>query len=84
MPVTMEMDDELSYAEFCKSPYLPLYVECFRRGWTIETLQEAYSRAILTWQYDGFSGKPPLKLVLEAILGGVCDDILFPHGQSLS
>jgi len=46
------------------------------------TLQEAYSRAILTWQYDGFSGKPPLKLVLEAILDGVCDDILFRHGQS--
>jgi hypothetical protein len=72
----MTTDDDLAtwtYKEFCKSPYLPLYIECFRRGWTGEKLAEAYEQAILTWQYDGFTGKPPLKLVLEAILDGVCD-----------
>jgi hypothetical protein len=51
---------------------------------TSEKLAEARERAILTWQLDGFTGKPPLKLVLEAILDGVCDDILFSHDQSLT
>ena len=68
---TMKKEDDLknrTYEEFCKSAYLPLYIECFRRGWTTEKLEQACDWAILTWQYDGFTGKPPLKLVLEAIL----------------
>ena len=81
----MTTDDDLAkwtFEDFCASPYLPMYEELFRRGWTDEKLEQAYAVAILSWQREGFTGKPPLRLVLEAILDGVCDDILFSHGQS--
>lgn len=83
-----ETDDELkqwTYEEFCASEYHDLYIELFKRGWTEAKLAKAYDTAIAAWLCDGFTGKPPLKLVLEALLDGVSDEeILFQFHQSLS
>jgi hypothetical protein len=41
-------------------------------------LAKAYDSEIADWQHDGFEGKPPLKLALEALLDRVVDEqILF-------
>ncbi len=69
---------KVSYEEFCASGYNYLFVEVLRRGWTEKKLAKAYDSAIAAWQHDGFEGKPPLKLVLEALLDGIEDEeILF-------
>ena len=69
---------KMSYEEFCASRYNYLFVELLRRGWTEKKLAKAYDSAIAAWQHDGFEGKPPLKLVLEALLDGIEDEeILF-------
>ena len=64
---------KMSYEEFCASGYNYLFVELLRRGWTEKKLAKVYDSAIAAWQHDGFEGKPPLKLVLEAFLDGVVD-----------
>jgi hypothetical protein len=49
-----------------------------------EKLLLAYEDAIAEWQHSGYAGKPALRFVLQGLLEGVADDILFSEGQSLN
>ena len=69
---------KVSYEEFCASG-TTIFSSSYsggdgrKRNW-----QRRTDSAIAAWQHDGFEGKPPLKLVLEALLDGVEDEeILF-------
>jgi len=63
---------KVSYEEFCASGYNYLFVELLRRGWTEKKTGKGVRQRDCSLAACGFEGKPPLQLVLEALLDGGC------------